>query len=812
LSDSTRLSVLDSVLQDLRYTFRTLRRDSGFTTFAVLIVGLGIGANATVFSVVDTLLVRPLPFREPERLVWIANHDTGGLSGATTQVGHLLDLREHNRSFVDLAGYFAFYGVGDNLLSGHGEPERLSGVPVSENFFQLLGIQPQLGRLFTPAECKWNGPKAVLLSHGLWKRRFGSDAGIVGRTLTINDEPVTVAGVLPASFDLASVFAPGSHFDLYFPFPLSSETNRWGNTMAIVGRLKPGVAVSSAQAELKILAAQIARAHPERNDFEGHLTTLAEHVSGRIRPALLVLAFAVGVVMLIVCANLSNLLLARTAIRQKEIAIRTALGAGRSRLIRQMLTEGVALSCCGALLGAVLAAGGTQILTHVQAIGIPLLANLRMDGTVLAFCLMAAVLTGVVFGLAPALQVPSGAVHDVLKDTARGSTAGKSRNWIRGALVVSEIAFACVLIVSAGLLIRSFLRVLDVNLGFQPEHAATVRVDPDARYSTQAKQNSYFDEVLRRTRDIPGITAAGLTDALPLGRNRAWGSPAKGQVYPPGKFPNAFVRVVSDGYIRAMGIPLIAGRDISERDTPSTEPVIAINETLARTLWPGQNAVGQIMLACGERRVVGVVGDVRHLALEQTSGMEMYLPMRQCSDISSVDLVVRTSLPPAALAAIVRAALKPIAPNLPGKDFRTLQQLVDKAVSPRRFVVLLLGGFALFALLLASLGIYGVVSYGVNQRTQEIGIRMALGASASRLQAGIIPQTLALAAVGMLLGAVASRVLARALGGLLFGVTANDPPTFLGMAAVLTLVAAIAGYLPARRASRIDPSIALRAN
>ena len=812
MSDTRRVPALDSILQDLRYTFRTLRRDAGFTTFAVLIVGLGIGASATVFSVVDTLLLRPLPFHEPERLVWIANHDTSGLSSQTTQVGHLLDLRELNRSFSDLAGYFAFYGVGDNLLIGQGEPERLSGVPVSENFFQVLGIQPQIGRLFTAEECKWHGPKAVLLSHGLWDRRFGSDPAIVGRALTINDDPVTVAGVLPASFDLASVFAPGSHFDLYFPFPLSNETNRWGNTMAIIGRLKPGVTIGSAQAELKILAGQITRAHPERNDFEGRITPLAEHVSGRIRPALLVLACAVAVVMLIVCANLSNLLLARTAARQKEIAIRTALGAGRGRLIRQMLTEGVALSCCGAILGVMLAAAGTHILARLEAIGIPLLANVRTDVTVLAFCLMAAALTGVVFGLAPALQVPANTLHDALKDSTRGSTAGNGRNWIRSALVVSEIAFACVVLVSAGLLVRSFLRVLDVNLGFRPEHAAALRVDPDASYSTQAQLNTYFDEVLRRTRSIPGITAAGLTDALPLGRNRSWGAPAKGQVYPRGKFPNAFVRVVSDGYLRAMGIALIAGRDISERDTPTADPVIVINQTMARTLWPGQNAIGQTMRACGERHVVGVVGDVRHLALEQSSGMEMYLPMRQCRDFASVDLVIRTSLDPAEFAASVRAALKPIAPNLPGKDFRTLQQLVDKAVSPRRFVVLLLGGFALFALLLASLGIYGVVSYGVNQRTQEIGIRMALGASASRLQAGIIAQTLGLAVVGVLIGAAASRVLAQELGGLLFGVTATDPLTFLGIPAVLTLVAAAAGYLPARRASRIDPSIALRAD
>jgi predicted permease len=675
----------------------------------------------------------------------------------------------------------------------------------------VLGVQPQLGRLFTAEECKWHGPKAVLLSHGLWERRFASDAGLVGRALTINDEPVIVAGVLPASFDFASVFAPGSHFDLYFPFPLSNETNRWGNTMAMVGRLKSGVSIGSAQAEMTTLAAQITREHPERNDFEGKITPLAEHVSGHIRPALVVLVCAVGVVMLIVCANLSNLLLARTATRQKEIAIRTALGAGQGRLIRQMLTEGVALSCCGAALGVILASAGTHVLASIESLSIPLLGNVHTDVTVLAFCLLAAVLTGVVFGLAPALQVPANALHDALKDTARGST-GKGRNWIRGALVISEIAFACVLLVSAGLLVRSFLRVLEVNLGFRPEQAATVRVDPDARYSTQAQQNAYFDEVLRRVRDIPGIAAAGLTDALPLGRNRSWGAPAKGQVYQRGKFPVAFVRLVSDGYLKALGIALIAGRDISDRDVPSGEPVIVINQTLARTLWPGQNPIGQIMRACGERHVVGVVGDVRHLALEQGAGMEMYLPMRQCNDISSVDLVVRSSLPPAELAASVRAALKPIAPNLPGKDFRTLQQLVDRSVSPRRFVVLLLGGFAVFALLLASLGIYGVVSYGVNQRTQEIGIRMALGASASRLQAGIIVQTLGLAAAGILIGAVASRVLARALGGMLFGVTASDPLTFLGVPAVLTLVALAAGYLPARRASRIDPSIALRAN
>ena len=802
----------DSTLQDLRYTFRTLRRDAGFTTFAILIVGLGIGASATVFSVVNALLVRPLPFRDPQQLVWLANHDSSGLSGQTTQVGHLLDMQARNQSFSALGSYMAFYGVGDNLLIGDGEPERLSGVPVSENFFQVLGVQPQIGRLFTADECKWHGPKAVILGHGLWQRRFDSDPAIVNRKLILNGEPYTVAGVLPATFDFSAVFHPGSHIDLYFPFPLSEETNRWGNTMAIVGRLKPGVSARQAQAEVSVIAAQITQAHPERNSFGGIVTPLAEHVSGRLRLALVVLASAVGVVMLIVCANLSNLLLARTATRQKEIAIRTALGAGRGRLVRQMLTEGVALSVCGAALGAVLAVAGTRLLAGLDAMNIPLLRDVRIDGTALGFTLLAAVLTGVIFGLAPALHAPATALHDVLKDTARGSSAGRGRNWVRNALVVSEIAFACVLIVGAGLLVRSFLHVLEVNIGFRPQRAAAIRVDPDARYRTQAEQNAYFDEVLRRTRDLPGIEAAGMTDALPLGKNRSWGAGEVGHVYPKGKFPVAFVRLVTDGYVRAMGIPLRSGRELNERDTVGTDPVIVINETMARTLFPGESALGKVIRACGQRHVVGVVGDVRHLALEQDSGLEMYLPMRQCRDWSSVDLVVRTSLPPAQLAAAVRAALKPVVPDLPGKEFRTLQSLVDRAVSPRRFLVVLLGGFAGFALILASLGIYGVVSYSVNQRTQEIGIRMALGASATNLQAGIVGHTLLLAAIGITVGAAASWALARALSGLLYGVTSNDPVTFVGMVVVLTGVATLAGYLPARRASRIDPSIALRAS
>ena len=802
---------MSSLRQDLRYTLRTLRRDAGFAMFAIAIMGLGIGASSTVFSVVNTLLLRPLPFAEPERLVWIANHDTAGLSGQTTQVGHMLDLRERTQSFSAVGGYFAFYGVGDNVLSGQGEPERLSGVPVSENFFQVLGVQPALGRTFTTQESQWNGPKAVMLSHAFWTRRFNGNPAVVGTSLTLNDEPHAVVGVLPASFDFATVFAPGSRFDLYFPFPLSPETNRWGNTMAMIGRLKPGVSAAAAQAETRTIAAQLMRENTQRNSFEGFVKPLADHVNGRMRLALWVLAGAVGVVMLIVCANLSNLLLARSASRQKEIAIRTALGAGRGRLLAQTLTEGIVLSCTGAVVGLLLAIGGTKVLARLDAISVPLLQSVQTDMTTLGFTLVVALVTGVVFGLAPALQAPEAGLHNALKDASRGSTG--SRAWVRSALVVSEIAFACVLLVGAGLLIRSFIRVLDVDLGFRPSRAVTIRVDPDSSYSTRERRIAYFDEVLRRVKEIPGVESAGITDALPLGRNRTWGGRAKGVTYERGKAPTAFPRIVSDGYPAAMGIPLKAGRDISHLDTATSDPVIMINETMARTLWPGQDPIGKFVLnACApERRVVGVVGDVKHLALEQSSGNEMYIPLRQCGDQPSADLVIRSTLAPGPLVTALRETLKPLAPNLVANEFRTVQQLVDRSVSPRRIVVLMLGGFALFALILASLGIYGLISYSVSQRTQEIGIRMALGASARDVQARIVGQTLRLAAIGMVIGVAASWALAQSLSGLLFGVTATDPATFAAMLLALAMVSTLAGYLPARRASRIDPLGALRA-
>jgi len=811
--ENRKTPILETLRRDVRYAARTLLRDAGFAAFAILIVGLGVGASCTIFSVVNTILIRPLPFRDPGRLVWIANHqdETNDMSGKTSQTDYLLDLRAKNQSYEDLAAYYAFYGLGDAKLIGDGQPERLTSVPVTQNFFPLLGVEPQIGRQFSTEECKQNGPRVTLLSDGLWRRKFAADPNIVGRALSFDGGPVTVVGVLPATFDFSTVFTPGSKVDMFETLPLSPEINRQGNTVAIIGRLKAGVTVPSAAAETAVLGKLLQQEHKERNDFEPKVSGLAQHVSGQLRPTLVVLACAVGVVMLIVCANLSNLLLARGAGRKKEIAIRTAMGAGRGRLIGQMLTESLVLSCCGAAVGLLLAFVGTRALAHLTSVSIPLLSDVRIDGSVLGFTLVAALATGLLFGLVPALQVQDLKLHDTLKDSNRGSSQGRGHAWIRGALVVSEIGLACVLLVGAGLLIRSFLRVLDVNMGFRPERAAALRIDPNATYKTQEQQNAYFTEALHRVMDVPGIEGAGLSDSLPLGHNRSWGVAAKGVQYTPQDYPNGFPRIVSDGYFHAMGIPLKAGRDFTERDTKGALPVIIINETLAKNLFPGEEPIGKVVRADNpERTVVGVVGDVHHMALEEGSGNEFYIPMRQTQDYGTVDLVVRTSLPTAELASRLREALRPIEPDLPTANMRTLQTMVDRAVSPRRFVVWLLGGFAGFALVLASLGIYAVISYSVSQRTQEIGIRMALGASAETLQRSILLQTLGLASIGMIVGIVASWALARMLSGLLFGVTSSDPVTFAGMLVILTGVAALAGYLPARRASRIDPMAALR--
>ncbi|MEO8662040.1 MAG: ABC transporter permease, partial [Bryobacteraceae bacterium] len=620
---------------DIRYTLRSFRRNAGFFVAAVLIIGLGIGANTTIFSVVNALLFRPLAFQNPDRLVWIANTGDSGLSSVTSRVSNYVDWRAMNHSLEGMAAYFAFFDYGSYKLAGVGEPERLVGVGVSQDLLSFLGVPLQVGRGFTEEEAKWNGAPAVILTHGLWERRFGKDPRIVGQAITLNEKSTTVVGVLPPSFDFSSVFTPGSRVDMLVPFPITPETDRWGNTLAVLGRLKPGVSVQQAQAEFDVLNQQLRTAHPERWTWGAHFTPLQEYLTGRFRRGLLVLLGAVAAVLLIACTNLSNLMLARASARRKEMAVRSALGASRARLVRQMLTESLVLSLAGAAVGLLLAWIGIRYLGSVQGISIPLLQTVKIDSTALLFTLCATLLTGLIFGIVPALQSSGVRESESLKDSGRGSTGGRRTAWTRNSLVVTEVALACVLLVGAGLLIRSFLRVLDVDLGFRPEFTASWRLDLASQYNNSASQAAFYDRVIRAVQAVPGVESASVTDALPLSRDRTWGLSAKGVSYPKDQLPLAHPRIVDWRYLQTMKIPLLAGRHLEERDSATSEKVMLINEKAAQRLWPGENPIGKMAVISGEFRVVGVVGNVRHESVEQTGGLEMYFPITQMGSNST---------------------------------------------------------------------------------------------------------------------------------------------------------------------------------
>lgn len=803
-----------NIIRDIRHATRSLRFDRSAALFTIAIVGLGLGASVTVFSICQALLLRPLPFKDPERLVWIANGTSDNLSAQTVQVANLIDLRDRTRSLESVAGFYQFYAPGDVRLTGGGEPERLTGVPVTQGFFPLLGLRAEVGRFFDESESRQNAPKTTVLAYDFWRRRFAGDASIVGRPITLDGEPVTVIGVLPPEFDFESTFVPGRRVDLFFAFPLSAETNRRGNTLALVGRLRPGVDIRAAQAEATLIASQIVTgptANGSRNGFTPRLSTLRERISGRFQPALVVLAGAVGFLMLLVCANLSNLLLVRASRRTREIAVRSALGASRRDLVRQMMAESLVLSVAGTTLGLALAVGATALVSRLQGTNIPLLREVRIDGAALGFTALVTVLATIGFGLVPAYQASSQSLLGALADASRGTTSGRGSR-VRRAIVVAEVALACVLSTGAGLLIRSLEQVLDVRPGFATENVIAVRVDPSRKGSTFAQRNQYFDDILGAIALVPGVRSAGLTDALPLGDNfgwRRWSASA-------GDKPNddgiqALVRMIDDRYLETMSIPLLAGRAFTAADDSSADPVIIINDALAKTLWPGTSAIGRVVNTSGKnRRVVGVVGGVRYFGLDRDVDAEMYMPIRQTGDYQSVDLVVRGAIPPAPLAAGVRAALRRVDHSLPVVEFRSIEQLIDHSVFARRFVVLLVTGFALFGLLLSCIGVYAVISYSVSQRTQEIGIRMALGATPRSLRAAIFGETGMLVVIGVAIGAPGSWLASRLIRSLLFGVVPSDPVTYSAVLLVLASIALVAGFLPARRATRIDPAIALR--
>jgi putative ABC transport system permease protein len=806
-------------LQDLRYTFRTLGRDPGFAVVSILILALAIGANVAVFSVVNGLLLRPLPFPDSQQLMWIAPPPTScGLSCATYSADAYDEFRAQSRVYQDVTGYEAFTTPDNLRLTGRGEPDPATGIEVIGNFFQVLGVRPAMGRLFTAAEARGGPHNVALLTNPYWRREVAADPAIVGKAIELNGTPVTVVGVLPASFDFGAVFSPGARVDLFTPLDLDQERN-WGNIVTLLGRLKPGVTLAQALDDANRVAPNLyfSVKYPESlGNYKGDLipVPLKDYVTGKLRRSLIALWAAVGVILLIAGVNLSNLLLARAAARAREFAVRGALGASRGRIVRQLLMESLVLSGAGAALGLGLAAALIVWLAHQGSLALPLLGTLRIDGQALAWTVLVAILIAMIFGLLPGLRMAGGNLQEALKDSGRGAGLGRKHERLRAALVVFEVALACVLLVSAGLLLRSFLKVLDVDLGFQPVHAASIKVEYDdsgtSFDASAAKRATEFQQVLARVTALPGVEAAGMTDFLPLGPNRAWGVPVpQGKTFPRGALPSPLVYVITPGFIRAMGIRL-RGRDFTWADDSHSKHVVLINASAARTYWPGEDAVGKILMRGKEPdEVVGVVDDVHEENVERATAAQIYYPVTQQTP-DGAQLVVRTSLPPAALAHSVLRILRELNPQQPAAEFRPIETIVDRALSPRRFFMLLVAAFAGLGLLLAALGIYGVISYSVTQKTQEIGVRMALGASAGRVRRDVILNTLRLAALGIVLGTGASVASARLIASLLFATSPWDVATYAGMMALLVAVALLSCYIPARRASSVHPMMALR--
>ena len=816
-ADARGLPTLESVLQDVKYAVRTLRRDYGFTIVAVSILALGIGANATVFSVVDALLLRPLPFQDPHQLVWIENGDpdspgSTNPSATASRVVVFRGWRDNSGLFIDMGAYSPFFTRGSYALTGEGEPERVMGVRVSDNLFGLLGIDPEVGRFFAREEAVTDGPPAAILSHRLWQRRYEGDPGVIGRTVELNDQATTIVGVTPADFDFASVFAPGYDVEIFLPADLDVMEN-WGNTLSVVGRLAPGASLAAAQAELDTINARLPEERPELegSSFGAALSPLKTHVGKTVRGALWLLWGAVGMVLLIVCANLSNLTLVRSVSRKREMAVRAALGAGRTRLIRQLLTESLALAVLGVAVGLGLAVVALRVIVTSQAVVLPMLEQVRLDATGLAVTAVTTLAVAVIIGIVPALQVSSRDPFAALSHSSRGAVGDRAQSWTRSALVVAEIALACTLLIGAGLLMRSFGQILDVNLGFDATGRASVKLGAGSRYQEPEALDQFLRQLVARVRAVPGIEGAALTDNLPLDGNRSWGL-WRAELEPTAEtVQTAFVRLVSDDYFQTMGIPVLAGREFDTDDGADTESVIVLNQTAAGGIVARRGGVGENGRDlrrriprhwCGQRRApqpYGLRSRVRRCTLA--------LPQMTASTTS---LVVVASGDPIALAGQIRTAVQEIDPQIPFTDFRPLARLVDRAVSPRRFFMSMLAGFAGIALILASLGIYGVISYSVGQRRAEIGVRLALGALPTRVLLEEVRRGLGITLAGLAAGLVGALLVARLMASQLYGVGTTDPATYGVMASVLLAVAVVAGFVPARRAARTDPVTALR--
>jgi predicted permease len=801
---------MDNLINDLRFGLRLLWKNPGFAAVAVFTLALGIGANAAIFNVVNGVLLKPLPYNEPDRIVRVfENHPRSPKFPISP--ANFLDYRERNDVFDD----FATFARRDLDLSLNNRPERLTGMAVSHGFFHLLGFEPELGRAFSPTDEIKGNEHVAIISHALWERSFGKDPAIIGSPVTFSGLPFTIVGVMAPGLqhvggDYHSL-PHGGGVDVWWPLTMNPKV-RTSHFLNAIARIKPGISRDQAEARMNVIATQLEEQYPEDKDWRIRLVPLRDEIVGGAQTMILILFGAAAFVLLIACVNIANLLLATATARQKEIAVRTALGAGRFRLIRQMLTESLLISALGGVAGLMIAKWGTQALVALGPKQIPRLHMIALDWRTLGFTLTASLLTGALFGLAPALQVSKVNLNESLKEGGRGSSGGARHNRLRGLLVVAEVSLAFVLLIGAGLLMRTFFYLQKVDPGFNAERVLTASIDlPEARYSNAKQASTFYRDLINRLAALPGVQGAAATSDLPwtgYDENTSFG--IEGRQFSDGEYPSAQYHFATPDYFGTAGIPLLEGRVFSDADDMDAPRVIVINQSMADRYWPDHDAIGARVRLWGQTRTIaGVVGDLKDSPGELHAKPGFFFPLAQQAQ-SGMILVLRTHGDPLNMVAAMRNEIAAIDKDLPLSDIKTLEQVAGTAVARARFTMLLLSIFAGVALLLASVGIYGVISYSVTQRTHEIGIRVALGAQRHNVIGLVARQGMTLALVGMGGGLIAAFFLTRVMASLLFGVSATDPITFAGIAALLTGVALGACFVPARRAMRMDPMAALR--
>jgi predicted permease len=821
----TRVMTWQALLMDLRYALRMFVRTPAFTGLTVLALALGIGANSAIFSVVNAVLLKPLPYAQPERLVMIWNDNTReGVRQYPMSPANFLDVKAATRTLERVEMMYSFL-VTPTIRTPAGT-EQFSASGTTPGMFELLGRTAALGRTLQPSD----RVGAIVLSDGFWRRRFGADPAIIGRQLTVNEQPATVVGVMPADFHFPlksmlgpSGFSPAIEPDAWIPLDVTSPQFVQNGTpvrvphyLSVVGRLASGVAIDQARQEIASIVARLEQQYPDVNrGLKSNIVALHDQAVGRVRPALVLLLAGVGFVLLMACVNVANLLLARSVARQKEIAVRTALGAGRGRLLGQMLAESLLLSAAGGLLGLAFVWLGVRLLVLTAPPELPRLNEVHPDMTIVLFTAAVSLIAGLLVGLAPAIAAGRSNVNDALKDTSRGVAGGILRQRLRAALVIGEVALAVVLTIGAALLLRSFVALLNVDPGFRSENLLTLQVQLPNRISTPDARRAFYAEMFGRLESLPGVVAAGGTTRLPLGStNVSTRVLVDGRSMTPGEMPEVEFRRAVHNYFRAMGMPILQGRSFTEADGPNAQPVAVVNQTMARRLWPNEDAVGK-RLKMGTNpqtpwtTVVGVVGDLRHAGLDAEPTAEYYITHLQGPPVAPF-LVIRTQGDPAALAESVRAELKALEKDMAVYDMRTMNDVLAASVAERRFILVLAIAFGVLALTLAAVGVYGVMALVVSERTQEMGIRLALGAEPLQVLGLVVGQGLALAGAGIAAGFAASLALMPLMAGQLYGVGTTDPATLAAVPVLLAAVALIACMIPARRAMRVDPVTALR--